>query len=121
RAGLVGADDVIRHVAPRRRETHKWKTAVGVVAGGPGMMGAPTLCSEGAMRAGAGMVRLGVPGADHADLPVAEMVGTGLPPTDWATSALEWTGRCRALVVGPGLGREPRTREAVRQLVAQTP
>ena len=120
-AFLVGADDVVHRVPVRQRDTHKWKSALGVVAGAPGMMGAPMLCSEGGLRAGSGNVRLGVPGADAAALPAGEAVGTGLPTGDWTAAALEWTERCRAVVVGPGLGRADDTRAAVRRLVAETP
>ena len=39
------------------------------------MTGAAELCARAAYRAGAGMVRLGVPGADPAELPAGEAVG----------------------------------------------
>ncbi|HEX5266602.1 MAG TPA: NAD(P)H-hydrate dehydratase [Acidimicrobiales bacterium] len=121
RAGLVGSDDLAARVPRRTREWHKWKTAVGVVAGAPGMMGAATFCTRGALRAGAGMVRLAVPGAGPADLPAAEAVATGLPAEGWAAGAAEWVQRCGAVVVGPGLGRAAGTAEAVRRLVADAP
>lgn len=120
-AWLVGDADVRGAEELRRsRDTHKWRSAVGVVAGGPGMMGAPSFSVRGAQRAGAGMVRLGVPGAEPGDLPVSEAVSRELPG-DWAGAALEWTARCRAVVVGPGLGRTETTRSAVRELVARCP
>ena len=120
-AGLVGSDDVAARLPGRTREWHKWKSAVGVVAGGPGMMGAARLCGRGALRAGAGMVRLGVPGAGPSDLPAAEAVATGLPAEGWAGAAGEWVQRCGAVVIGPGLGRAAGTREAVRRFVAEAP
>ena len=50
-------------LVPRRaRESHKWASAVAVVAGSPGMEGAAALAAAGASHAGAGMVRLAVPG-----------------------------------------------------------
>ena len=111
--------DVARLLAPRPRDAHKWLSAVAVVAGSPGMTGAAGLCARAAYRAGAGMVRLGIPGGDPADLPVSEAVGAvaaggGLvPPT--RSPCRE---RCRALVVGPGLGRADATVADVRGLVA---
>ena len=63
---------------------HKWQSAVAVVAGSPGMTGAAGLCARAAYRAGAGMVRLGIPGGDPADLPVSEAVGAALPAEGWA-------------------------------------
>lgn len=119
RARLVEDRDVAEGVAARPRETHKWRSAVGVVAGSPGMMGAPSLCLKGAQRAGAGMVRLGVPGVRPEDLPAGEAVAAGLPGDGWAGPALEWTARCRAVVIGPGLGREAPTTAAVREVVAK--
>jgi NAD(P)H-hydrate epimerase len=64
------------------------------------------------------MVRLGVPGVDPAALPVAEAVGTRLPAQGWAPEALAMAERCRAVVVGPGLGRAAGTAADVRALVA---
>ncbi len=43
------------------------------------MTGAAALCARAAYRAGAGMVRLGVPGGDLAALPATEAVGVSLP------------------------------------------
>jgi len=120
-AWLVDDSDVAALVPPRPREAHKWQTGVGVIAGSPGMLGAAQLCSRAAMRSGAGMVRLGVPGAGPADLPVGETVSRGLPAQDWAAEALEWTERCKAVVVGPGLGRDDATVAAARQLIARAP
>ncbi|MHB1445540.1 MAG: NAD(P)H-hydrate dehydratase [Acidimicrobiales bacterium] len=118
-AWLVTDADVAAAPLGRSRESHKWRSALGVVAGAPGMMGAPGFSVRGAQRAGAGMVRLGVPGAGPGDLPVSEAVSTDLP-ADWAEFALEWVSHCRAVVVGPGLGRAETTRAAVRQLAART-
>jgi ADP-dependent NAD(P)H-hydrate dehydratase / NAD(P)H-hydrate epimerase len=85
------------------------------------MMGSATFCSLAAMRAGAGMVQLGVPGAGPRDLPTSEVVAHPLPSEGWDTEVLEVVGRCRALVVGPGLGRSEETSSAVRRLVAECP
>jgi ADP-dependent NAD(P)H-hydrate dehydratase / NAD(P)H-hydrate epimerase len=102
------------------RDTHKWKTAVLVVAGSPGMMGAPVLVSRASMRAGAGYVRLGVPGAGLETLPSGrEAVGVALPATGWEAAAAEAAVRCRALVMGPGLGRSPEVGHSVAALLAR--
>jgi NAD(P)H-hydrate epimerase len=105
----------------RRREAHKWQSAVFVAAGSPGMLGAPVLVTTGAMRAGAGYVRLGVPGEDPALLPPGEAVGVALPAEGWDAAVLEGAERCRALVVGPGLGRATATAVAVRAVLAAAP
>lgn len=118
RMWVVENVDVTAALPPRPRAAHKWQTALAVVAGSPGMTGAARLAALGAYRAGAGMVRLGIPGADPDDLPVSEAVGRALPMRQWASDALQMAERCRALVVGPGLGRSPEVAGEVRRLVA---
>jgi hydroxyethylthiazole kinase-like uncharacterized protein yjeF len=120
RIGLVEDADAERLVPRRPAAWHKWKSAVAVVAGSPGMEGAAVLATEGAGRAGAGMVRLGSPGGGEGPWPT-EAVRMPLPPAGWADAVLEVLPRCRALVVGPGLGRAGATRDEVRRLVARAP
>lgn len=106
RMWLVNDADVASGVADRPKEAHKWQSAVQVVAGSPGMSGAPWMVSRAAMRAGAGYVRLGIPGMSpiEAGLPPGELVSRALPETNWAEAALEGISRFKAIVVGPGLG-----------------
>ncbi len=118
--GLVEDAD-LASLPGRGRETHKWASAVAVVAGSPGMEGASVLCARGASRAGAGMVRLAVPGADASApgrFPI-EAVRLPLGREDWADDVLEMLGRCHALVIGPGLGRDASTVAAVRRVIAR--
>ena len=118
RIDLVEDADVAAWLPRRSSSGNKWSAAVAVVAGSPGMTGAAGLCARAAYRSGAGMVRLGVPGGDPADLPATEAVGVELPAGDWATAALVAADRCRAVVVGPGLGRADGTGDEVRRLLA---
>lgn len=118
---LVEDADVGRWVPGRPRQSHKWRSALFVVAGSPGMTGAAAMCARAAARAGAGMVRLGVPGADLGEVPAAEAVGVKLPPVGWAEEVLRAAERCAGVVVGPGLGRSATTAAEVRRLVARCP
>jgi hydroxyethylthiazole kinase-like uncharacterized protein yjeF len=124
--GLVEDADVDRRVPPRPALTHKWASAVAVVAGSPGMEGAAALCAGGASHAGAGMVRLAVPGTDDGHggrlgpWPL-EAVRLALATQGWADEVLAVLERCKALVVGPGLGREATTRAEIRRLIARSP
>ena len=126
-AAVVEDADVDELLPTRRPRSHKWETAVAVVAGSPGMEGAASLCAGGASRAGAGMVRLAVPGGTDPAGGMrpgpwpAEAVGVPLPGSGWATPVLDLLDRCRALVVGPGLGRAAETAAEVRRLVARSP
>jgi NAD(P)H-hydrate epimerase len=117
---LVTDDDVAGRLPARPRTAHKWQSAVLAVAGSPGMLGAPTLVSRGALRAGAGYVRLGVPGVGPGSMVPSEAVGLALPAEGWAEAAAAAAGRCRALVIGPGLGRGPAVTEGVRRLLELT-
>ncbi|MGH9296365.1 MAG: NAD(P)H-hydrate dehydratase [Acidimicrobiales bacterium] len=116
---LIEDRDVADLVPERGPEWHKWRTALAVVAGSPGMFGAPSFVARAAARAGAGMVRLGIPGAGPSDLPVSEAVSASLPLEGFDEAALESAARCKALVVGPGLGTDERTVAAVRRIVAK--
>ncbi|MGI8686445.1 MAG: NAD(P)H-hydrate dehydratase [Acidimicrobiales bacterium] len=118
RMHLVEDGDVVARLPRRPRASHKWQSAVFVAAGSAGMAGAALLAGRSALRAGAGYVRLGVPGADPALLPLGELVGVPLPAEGWAEQALEAAERCRALVVGPGLGRDEATVADVRAFLA---
>jgi NAD(P)H-hydrate epimerase len=124
---LVEDADVAGLVARRGRHAQKWESAVAVVAGSPGMEGAAWLAASGASHAGAGMVRLAVPGAGEQGGSVTtgpwpvEAVRLALPKDGWAGDVLKVLDRCRALVVGPGLGRSDTTQAEVRRLVARSP
>lgn len=76
--------------------THKWRSAVLVAAGSPGMTGAAALVCAAALRSGARMVHLCAPEPVAARVPV-EVVAS-VPPL---TAPVE---RFRAAAVGPGLG-----------------
>lgn len=122
RMHLLEDADISTSLPPRTRDAHKWQTAVCVVGGSLGMMGAPVLAARGALRAGAGFVRLGVPGgAVGAGLmPGSEMVAFPLEAGGWAGAVLERLDRCRALVIGPGLGRDEATLAAVREVLGKS-
>ena len=65
RARMWLIDDGDLALLPKRPfAAHKWNSAVAVIAGSTNMSGAAHLCVLGAMRGGAGMVRLGTPGLE---------------------------------------------------------
>lgn len=116
RCGLVTDSDVLEWVPARAVDDHKWRHAVRVVAGSPGMSGAARLCSEAALRAGGGYVRLTVPGDPDPSAPV-EVVVTAAGLGDWAEVVAADAGRFGCVALGPGLGRaEVTSGQVVRAL-----
>jgi ADP-dependent NAD(P)H-hydrate dehydratase / NAD(P)H-hydrate epimerase len=103
---------------PRRdRAAHKWKSAVFVLAGSPGMRGAPDLSVAGALRAGAGMIRVATPGVSPGASGATEAVAIGLERSGFASVVLAEVSRCRALVAGPGLGSDDAVRAALFEIL----
>ena len=72
------------------------------------------------MAAGAGMIRLGNPGNPSATWPT-EAVRVHLESPRWAEAFLAATEKCRAMVIGPGLGTDAATQEEIRAVIAARP
>jgi len=119
-AALIEDADVAAGVPPRLRQSHKWSTALGIASGSVGMEGSAILCTRGAMAAGAGMIRLANPGNPSADWPT-EAVRVHLEGPRWAEAFLAATTKCRAMVIGPGLGTDAATQEEIRTVIARAP
>ena len=108
RAHVVEDADVHAWLPPRDRSAHKWRSAVCVIGGSPGLHGAPGLAAAAAHRGGAGNVRLAVPGGAPSGPPKPiSALGADLPRHGWAREALSAIKRCQAVVLGPGLGLDP--------------
>ncbi|HEX6235909.1 MAG TPA: NAD(P)H-hydrate dehydratase [Acidimicrobiales bacterium] len=115
---VVEAADVGWWVPPRPADAHKWRSAVMVASGSPGMTGAASLVAAAAQRGGAGMVRVAVPGLDDPPLPT-EAVGVAAPLAGWEITVLDQLDRAGALVVGPGLGRSAPAAAGVARVVGE--
>ena len=116
-AWLVTDDDISQMVPSRPVDAHKWQSACWVVAGSSGMEGAAVLAATAAQRAGAGYVRLSVPGGRASDGP-PEAVGWPLD-SNFTVEPGE-VARFASMVVGPGLGPSEEVAVGVRRIVADT-
>jgi NAD(P)H-hydrate epimerase len=102
----------------RALDTHKKAVGVAlIVAGGPGMAGAAVLAARGALRAGAGLVRV----ASHDDNRV--VLQTAVPGAIFVSpsepGAVEGAlADSAAVVAGPGLGRSPWAGELLARVFA---
>ncbi len=132
--GLDCSRATIHHLEPadldrwpgRAVDDHKWRRAVAVVGGGPGMTGAPRLSASGALRAGAGYATLSIPGLDGADSgpgagPGDPIEAVGRPAgVEWAHDLAGLADRIGAAVVGPGLAETATNREQVARWWARS-
>ncbi|MDY7082242.1 MAG: NAD(P)H-hydrate dehydratase, partial [Halobacteria archaeon] len=119
---FVGAGDL--KLLERDPESHKGDNGDILVVGGGPYVGAPTLSSLAALRAGCDLVKVATP-ADVAEtvqsyspnLIVRELDGERLT-TDDVDRVLELAAGVDAVVIGPGLGEEDESVEAVREILA---
>lgn len=130
RMGVLDDADLAALVPARPVDAHKWSAGgVLVVGGSAGMTGAPMLAGRAALRAGAGIVHVGLPGAEAATAAGGtEIITVGLPEEpggslapDAADAVVAAAPRFRALALGPGLGRRADTATAVRRIVGEVP
>src|SRR6202035_5393289 len=125
--GLI-SNRVVDGIPQRGRESTKFAAGSVLVCGGSiGLTGAPSMASEAAMRAGAGYVTAFVPSSLNVvfESRLLEVMTMPLPDeggsltADGAESVLERTGRADALILGPGLGREPGAVALARRLAVE--
>jgi NAD(P)H-hydrate epimerase len=114
---LVEGTDVAAWWPTRSADAHKWHGAVRVIAGSPGMLGAGRLCAEAAARSGAGLVTLSSPGIDPDAR--SEIIQHRIPASGFEREVFDDLDRFRALVIGPGLGRDEGTIASARTVIAE--
>jgi len=112
---------------PRPPDTHKGDAGhVFLLAGSVGLSGAAALCAMGALRAGAGLVTLGIPKSLHGPMveKLTEAMLKPLPDTKEGSLSLQGLPdivsaieRRDAVAIGPGLSQHQQTKELVRQLL----
>jgi ADP-dependent NAD(P)H-hydrate dehydratase / NAD(P)H-hydrate epimerase len=125
--GLI--EDRVTDGIPRRgRESTKFAAGSVLVCGGStGLTGAPCMASESAMRAGAGYVTALVPASLNQifEARLLEVMTVSMPDADGslqpsgAGRVLERATRADALVLGPGLGREPGAFQLAKQVARE--
>lgn len=111
----------------RRPDTHKGDYGKAlIVAGSRSMTGAAALCSEAALRTGAGLVYLATPASQQPILAgkLTETITYALPETPDGTLSDKALDRIINLAqginvaaIGPGISRHPQTVEIVNSLV----
>jgi NAD(P)H-hydrate epimerase len=125
-AGTIG--EAVLGLLPRRGAgSNKFSSGnVLIVGGSRGLTGAVYMASEAAIRAGAGYAAAAVPASLEPILEakLTEVMTLGLADRKGsldpgaAARILERAERADAVVLGPGLGREPGAAELARELIA---
>ena len=93
---------------PRPRDAHKGDFGrVYILAGSVGYTGAPLFSAEAAVRAGAGLVFLGVPQEIWAVTAMGCREAMPAPVPADPAALLEKMNECDVVLLGPGLGRSP--------------
>jgi ADP-dependent NAD(P)H-hydrate dehydratase / NAD(P)H-hydrate epimerase len=120
--GLI-VDAVTDGIPRRGSESTKFAAGSVIVCGGSiGLTGAPSMACEAAMRAGAGYVTALVPASLNVIFESRLLEAMTVPMPDQGGAlvlsgveeALTRSSRAQALVLGPGLGREPESQEFAR-------
>ena len=119
---FIGPGDVLRYPLPDEN-SHKGENGrLMIIAGGP-YFGAPAMCSMAALRTGADIVRLFTPET------VAQAISTYCPvlmitplpgdhlSTESVDMLLEQSMYYDAVLLGPGIGKDPDTMLAVKEFV----
>ena len=128
---LVTGAELSGLIPPRLQNSHKGSYGHALIlAGSPGMTGAAALSSMAALRAGAGLVTLGIPESLNPILEekCTEVMTLPLPETATGSLSLaaispilDFCQKIDVVAIGPGLSRNPGTGELVRELVRSCP
>jgi ADP-dependent NAD(P)H-hydrate dehydratase / NAD(P)H-hydrate epimerase len=126
---LLMQDEMAELVPLRQRVSHKGSYGrLLVLAGSAGYTGAAAMTCMGALRAGAGLVYLGIPKSLN---PILESILTEtitLPMDETADGVFSATNLDRivefsqtmdAVIIGPGIGTSPETTELIKKLLGK--
>lgn len=122
------SDSMIAELLPERNELGDKRsqgTAM-IIAGSSNMPGAAALCTEAALRSGAGLVTLATPKSNLRTLQakLSEPVFCGLGDSDCETLSVmhlmhlqDVAAKQKAIAIGPGLGTDQVTQDTIRMFL----
>lgn len=129
-AYLLQQSDIAEIVVPRSPDSHKGSHGtIAIVTGSSQMAGAALMAAHGAVRSGAGKVFLRVPGqtAPYCIGVQPEIMVSGVGGSDHfrKEDAAGIIAECKekkwsVLAMGPGMGRDPETKEFLKDVLAGT-
>ncbi|MFH1797931.1 MAG: NAD(P)H-hydrate dehydratase [Candidatus Omnitrophota bacterium] len=121
------AHKYLSKISVRQKDSHKGDYGrVFVLAGSRGMTGAAFLCSQGVLFSGSGLVINGIPKSLNQimETKLTEVMTLPLPETkngelsvEAKKEILDFSKKCDAAVIGPGLGRGAEVCKLVKELI----
>ena len=116
---LIEREDVHEVMRPRNPFINKYDNGtLLLIAGSYGMMGAAVLAAKGALRAGAGLVTVHAPRCGYQVLQTAVPEALFEPDrNELVTSAIEQRHTYSVVALGPGMGVDDETLEAVHHFI----
>ena len=120
----TGPGDMLRYRIPSP-DSHKGASGHLLVIGGGPYYGAPAMASMAALRIGTDLVTVAAPesvfypiASTNPVLMIKKLSGSHLSPAH-IPELLEFSRRCTAVLIGPGLGTDAETQEAVRMFLEE--
>jgi len=127
KTSLLLGRDFSPEIFYRRPSSHKGEFGhLLVLAGSSGLTGAATLSCMAALKIGAGLITLGIPESLNPILEekLTEVMTLPLPETKKGVLSIKsfdeiknFSNKCSALVIGPGLSRDAEVQELVEELL----
>lgn len=112
--GLINLEYVNTVIKERPRDIHKGDCGkVLVIAGSEGMAGAAVLCARGALRAGAGLVRVSIRPELFTIVQISVPEATCIPRENSLPDLNDYD----AIAVGPGLGDDEQAAKLIRSIL----
>jgi ADP-dependent NAD(P)H-hydrate dehydratase / NAD(P)H-hydrate epimerase len=120
---LIGPGDMLRYPIPEI-DSHKGDNGKVLVVGGGPYTGAPALSAMAAMRVGADLAKIATPESSHDIIasmcPAFTMLKlAGDVLSGDSIAAVKDAAADGTMLIGPGLGTDPRTLESVRSIVSE--
>jgi NAD(P)H-hydrate epimerase len=126
---LLQAEDITQIFPKRSYDAYKYSCGkVFILAGSLGLTGAATMCSESALRSGAGAVILGIPESLNIAMEekLTEVMTLPLPETSEKSLSLkglkniiEYVNWADVVLIGPGISQNKDTKKLIQNLLTE--
>lgn len=124
-SSIVGKGDFLRYPVPSKN-SHKGQNGKLLIVGGGPYVGAPVMAALSALRVGVDLVKIFTPKSSFLAIAsfspsyVVKQLSENVLCDGDVDFILEECSKSDALLIGPGLGTDPSTIEAVRRIVEKT-